>query len=102
MGTTETRVAHVGIRSRCTLCGKDLTQAVTLLGFEAARAIHVTAHLRDDMTKFVCASRRALVALEGASHPDYYDGMQAQVMEELRHALEQITGAQPRAELADG
>ena len=75
MATTETRVANVGIRSRCTLCGKDLTQAVTLLGFEAARAMHVTAHLRDDMTD----SRSHRVARSwrsGDSHPDYYDGME--------------------------
>lgn len=90
MATTEARVANVGIRSRCLLCGKDLTQAVTLLGFEAARALHVTAHLRDDMTRFANASRRALVALQGDSHPDYYFGMADEVIAELQTALDRL------------
>jgi len=90
-----TQSVSAGIRCRCSLCSKDLTEAVALLGFEVAREIHVTAHLRDDMLQFVDASRQALVALAGAGDPHYYAGMEKDAADALQRALARI-GADAR------
>jgi hypothetical protein len=89
---------RAGIRCRCTVCNKDLTDAIALLGFEAAREIHVTAHLRDDMRQFVEASRTALAALAGPDHPGYYAGMERDAASGLERALARIGAEGPRAE----
>lgn len=93
---------RAGIRCRCTLCNRDLTDAIAILGFEAAREVHVTAHLRDDMMQFVEASRRALAALTGPEHPDYYAGLELDATAALERALARIGADARRPEMEHG